>query len=491
MDILEKIESLALQTPDHSAYISGERTLTYGELAQQSDVVAAFLRSNAPWQKQHPPIAVYGHKEPEMLIAFLGCIKAGHAYVPVDASIPDERARDIVELSHAATTLTPENIAEIVRNNPLTKSGPWRAPKGDEPFYIMFTSGSTGRPKGVIITADNVGSFLHWMLDEQKFITQAEVFLDQAPYSFDMSVMSVFPSLVTGNTLWSISKDDILDPARMYRRLAGSHITTWASTPSFARLCLAEKTFAEPLLPGIKRFLFCGETLSPHVASSLMERFPHAEIWNTYGPTEATVATTSVRVDQGLIRKYDRIPLGYPRSQGKVRIMRDGVELPVGDSGEIVITGPHVSPGYLDDPVLTQCVFFETDGIRSYRTGDRGYVRDGLLFFEGRLDDQIKLHGYRIEIGDIETNLRMLPGVHDAAVIVKTENGTPNSLAAFVILTSGHTARDPTIARSLRAQLGKRLPLYMVPRTIRFVGHFPLTANGKVDRTQLAEHHHA
>ena len=483
-DVIGSVGRWASETPEQVAYTDGKRSLSYKELNRQSDAVAAFLRSRISHEGPRPPVAIRGHKEPEMLIACIGILKAGHAYVPLDTLIPDERAAYMTEMSGAALTLTPTDVAGIVESDQPGEKIEYRAPRGDEPFYIMFTSGSTGRPKGVVVTAHNIQSFLHWMLDEQQFAPRTEIFLDQVSYSFDVSAMSVFPCLLKGGTLSSLSKNDIAEPARLYQRLAQSHVTTWISTPSLARMCLAEKTFGLPMLPQLKRFIFCGETLAPHIASELMDRFPGVEMWNTYGPTEATVAVSSVRVDGNLLEKYGRIPLGYSQP-GTVRIMNDGVEVGDRENGEIVITGPQVSLGYLDNPTGNRAAFFETEGIRSYRTGDRGHTRDGLLFFEGRLDGQIKLHGYRIEIADIEANLRALPHVRDAIVTVVEEKGVPDSLAAFVILAPEHT-RDAASVREVRTQLRTRLPAYMIPRTFRFVETFPVTPNGKADRAQLA-----
>jgi D-alanine--poly(phosphoribitol) ligase subunit 1 len=160
--------------------------------------------------------------------------------------------------------------------------------------------------------------------------------------------------------------------------------------------------------------------------------------------------------------------------------------LPADERGEIIIAGPNVSPGYIGRPDLTARAFFERRGQRAYKTGDLGRFRDGLLFFEGRVDEQIKLSGYRIELGDVEANLRMLPAVRDAVVIPVIKNGTAQSLGACVLLGARNEKSDFQLAHSLRTQLGERLPTYMLPRKFVFLDMFPMTANGKVDRTALA-----
>ena len=366
-------------------------------------------------------------------------------------------------------------------------SSPTTPVEKNDPFYILFTSGSTGEPKGVIITLACLEHFISWMLAEQQFSERAEVFLNQAPFSFDLSVMDLYCSLVTGGTLFSISRDLIENPKKLYRALASSGVTTWVSTPSFAQMCLVEDKFTEAMLPRMQRFLFCGETLAPQTATQLLARFPQAQVWNMYGPTEATVATTSIHIDAAILEKYSPLPVGRVMPGTKIFIVdENGDELSANKRGEIIIAGPNVSPGYVGRPDLTARAFFEYRGLRAYKTGDLGRFRDSLLFFEGRIDEQIKLSGYRIELGDVEANLRALPTVRDAVVIPVIKSGAAQSLTAFVGLSARNETSDFKLAHNLRSQLGERLPVYMLPRKFVFLDAFPMTANGKVDRTALA-----
>ena len=419
-----------------------------------------------------------------MLIAFLGAVKSGRPYVPIDIALPRTRIDQILASSNAALTLTPDQIRQF-------STGELGAPtipvEKNDPFYILFTSGSTGEPKGVIITLACLEHFISWMLAEQEFSKRAEVFLNQAPFSFDLSVMDLYCSLATGGTLFSISRDLIENPKKLYRALASSGVTTWVSTPSFAQMCLVEDNFAEAMLPRVRRFLFCGETLAPQTAAQLLARFPQAQVWNMYGPTEATVATTSIQIDSAILEKYSPLPVGRVMPGTKIFIVdQNGAELSANKRGEIIITGPNVSPGYAGRPDLTARAFFEYRGQRAYKTGDLGRFRDSLLFFEGRIDEQIKLSGYRIELGDVEANLRALPTVRDAVVIPVIKNGAAQSLTAFVTLLARNETSDFKLAHNLRSQLGERLPVYMLPRKFVFLDTFPMTANGKVDRAALA-----
>ncbi len=483
MNLLERIDHWATVAPQAIAHVSGDRRLTYGELRTRSDALAAYLAERL--DDDRTPIAALGHREPEMLIAFLGAVKSGRPYVPLDTAFPQHRIDKILATARATLLLTPDDTAKVSLSGAHAPAGRVRS---DDPFYILFTSGSTGEPKGVVITLACLEYFLAWMLAEQGFIELDETFLNQAPFSFDLSVMDLYCSLATGGTLFSISRDLIANPKLLYRALANSGVTTWVSTPSFAQMCLVENTFDQAMLPQVRRFLFCGETLAPETAACLLKRFPAAEVWNTYGPTEATVATTSVRIDHTILEKYAPLPVGRPMAGTQVFVLDKNRQLlPPNERGEIVIAGPNVSPGYLARPDLTANAFFQHRGQRAYRTGDWGRYRDGLLFFDGRIDGQIKLNGYRIELGDIEANLRALPLVRDAIVISMTKNGAAQSLAAFIVLSVRGEMSDFESAHMLRKQLGQRLPDYMLPRKFIFLNAFPMTANGKADRSRLAE----
>jgi D-alanine--poly(phosphoribitol) ligase subunit 1 len=488
MTLLERIDRWAHETPDRPAFVQGERTLTYRELIARSRCLAHHLVATLP--DGGAPVAVVGHKDPELLVAFLAVARAGRPYVPIDTIMPTTRIERIQATAGASYTLTPERIAAFSADWQTKPEPPSTLPSMSprDPFYIMFTSGSTGDPKGVVITLGNLEHFLNWMLAEQRFEQAAETFLNQVSYSFDVSFMDTFVSLLVGGTIVAVDRDLVASPRDLYATLARSGLTTWVSTPSFAQICLVERSFDQTMLPHLRRFLFCGEPLSNEVASKLLERFPRAEVWNTYGPTEATVATTSIRVDQPLLARYSPLPIGQAMPGTRVLVLDEqGAEAAPGQRGELVIAGPNVSPGYLGRPDLTARAFFQLAGQPAYRTGDWGRQRDGLLFCEGRIDSQVKLHGYRVELGDVESNLRLLPTVQDAIVAPIVRAGQVDSLAAFVILRDRPPGSDFQLTSQLRTQLAERLPVYMLPRKIIFVESFPMTANGKADRRQLAE----
>lgn len=543
--LLDIIDQWALTCPQRVAHRHREQALTYSELKINSDALALWLHqlldeSKNKAAKTKPvkkaPIIIYGHKESEMLVAFLACAKAGHAYIPVDTSVPIERVRQILEASGAPLMISPQTVPEELKlarvkvqenlkaqHNTLAKAKnedvsdiltpyigqspdpAWRV-KEDEVYYIIFTSGSTGMPKGVQITLQALESFLNWVNPTYSPEKMKEVFLNQAPFSFDLSVMDLYMSLSNGGTLWSIDKQEITNPRELFQSFARANLSFWVSTPSFADICLMDKSFNQELIPHLKRFLFCGEVLTNDTASKLQERFPKARVENLYGPTEATVAVTTLTITPQVLNRYNPLPVGRVKSDAQIlicdsevldeatshglrRLLYPPQSLPEGTRGEIVIAGPNVSVGYLNRPEQNEKSFFKWCDHKGkewqvYRTGDAGLFKEGLLFFLGRLDFQVKLHGYRIELGDIEENLREIPGVENAVVLPIERRGKVDYLHAFL------TTAEPVevafqMSQRLREELHKTLPDYMLPRRFTFLETMPMTPNGKVDRRAL------
>ncbi len=477
LQVLEQVQHWADATPDRVAHraASASGALTYRELVSRAVALAAHLGPGSE------PVIVLGHKEPEMLVGFLGVLESGRPYIPLDDSLPAHRVETVARASGARTILTPSQIAQM--SPPRDGLRLQRVMEREDPFYIIFTSGSTGEPKGVTITAGCLDAFVTWMLDEQRLIPSGETFLNQAPFSFDLSVMDLYLSLVTGGTLYSITRREVADFRALYQAFSECGVSVWVSTPSFAQMCLAEKTFNAARMPAVRRFLFCGETLPAETAAQLLERFPDAEVWNTYGPTEATVATTSIRITLAILVAGGSLPIGYEQPGASVLPLdEDGSPVPDGERGEIVVCGPNVSPGYLGRPDLTSQAFYSINGVRAYRTGDWGRRRNGVLFCEGRKDLQLKLNGHRIELADIESNMCALPAVRDCAVAPVCKGETVLSLTAFIVLNG-----EAASAAGLRAELAQRVPAYMLPRKIVVLPFLPLTSNGKADRRKLRE----
>lgn len=512
MNILESIRSNAATNPDRLAFVQNTptqtSTLSWQELEAHSNRLAARLLQIT---EDTTPVIVYGHKDPLMITSFVACAKSGRAYCPVDVSVPQGRLQDIVREVCPKVVVAVEDLPDIdcgdavvlakddlraivsaEADDPIDLTPHWVGP--DDVYYIIFTSGSTGKPKGVQITRDCLDNFIRWGLS---LCTNAQdeplVFVNQAPFSFDLSVMDLYLALASGGTEFALSKGLLESMSALFERLRASNATVWVSTPSFVEMCLADPSFTADLLPRMRTFLFCGETLTNRTAERLMSAFPQAEVYNTYGPTESTVAVTGVLVTPEVSSAYVPLPIGVPKPGTAIHVVDEqGNDVETGTKGEIVIVGDSVSVGYFHDPERTQASFSlrDMDGrqMRSYRTGDEGYVRDGMLFYSGRIDLQIKMHGYRIELEDIEANIAALPGVIRVAVLpVRKPDGTVRSLTAFLVMDAPAASFSRQDVKGLRAQLASSLPSYMIPKRLRIVDDLPVTNNGKVDRKKLAE----
>ncbi len=482
------------------AMLSGEKRITYSKLWEQSDRLAKYIKKECGDDKT--PVIVYGHKDPMMLVAFLACAKSGRAYVPLDVNMPQNRIESILDAVQPRLVLTTEQMkwyGSCRYVNIVQDANAFQAEaaldtedyvKEDEVYYIIFTSGSTGEPKGVQITYGALNRFVEWALTIGICEKRQRCVLNQAPFSFDLSVMDVYMSLATESSLFSLDREEQADYKKLFQRLKDSKANIWVSTPSFAELCLADPIFSDALIPEIELFLFCGETLTNKTASALLERFPKAQIFNTYGPTESTVAVTQVCVDEELVKKHEPLPVGTVKPGTLIRIL-GGMELLADEEkGEIVIIGDTLSKGYFKNEKENGRAFFQYlengRSYRAYRTGDKGYVKEGQLFYCGRLDLQIKLHGYRMEIEDVEKNLMKVPGIRKAVVVPVDEGGKVKYLQAVCIY------RDPVsdsrkLQKLVKERLAEFVPAYMIPRKIQFVDEIPVTANGKADRKRIKE----
>ncbi|MBU3101514.1 MULTISPECIES: D-alanine--poly(phosphoribitol) ligase subunit DltA [Clostridium] len=489
MDFINVIENYC--TTNKVAHIYKNSNLTYRELKTKSDSLAANIIDL--FGKDKTPIIVFGHKDHLMLISFLACAKSGHPYIPVDISTPITRLKDILIISGAKLIInTSDVLSDIPANIVLNKSDlekklvqyenkipniSYRL-KGEDIYYIIYTSGSTGKPKGVQITKNCIQSFIDWSIT---LINEKDkIFMNQAPFSFDLSVMDTYLSLVSGSILYSIDKDMIANLPELFVNFKSSGITTWVSTPSFAEMSLQSEQFNEKLLPELNQMLFCGETLSKECVKRLFERFPTIKIINFYGPTEATVAVTAVEIKKEMLLSKETLPVGYVKKDCEIIIEEN--------TNEILILGESVSVGYFADPILTEKFFFnsEISGVkkRGYRTGDMGYTVNGLLYYEGRIDNQIKLHGYRVEIEDIENNIRKLPFIKNAVVVPIKEKGTIKYLVTAVVLNDKF---EGNIILTVKKFLKDLLPSYMIPRKVKVIEVLPMNANGKIDRKKIME----
>lgn len=518
---------------DRTAVICRDTTLSYADLDKYSDIIANYILNK---YEEKTPVAIYGNKERLILPCMIGSLKSGRAYVPMDISFPEQRVRDVLsavkpdimfdfsdkdyfydeegnvkeEFSHIEIVDRKKLEEFITRNtsSELAKEVPeenWV--KNDEDSYILFTSGSTGKPKGVEISTYNLDSFIQWMSPILGFDGEEKVVMDQPAYSFDLSVSQLYPGIANGATLYSLPKSVVADFRSLFTEMKNSNMEIWVSTPSFVGMCLADREFNEILLPNLRKMLFIGEVLPVEVARKLHERFPKVEVVNGYGPTEATVGISHVVITDEHIESGNSLPVGVPMPNSTIKIIdEEGNELPQGEKGEIVIIGPSVSKGYYKNEEKTKASFYidETANVdkavegmsdelnklrfRAYKTGDLGSILpDGNIKYSGRKDFQIKLNGYRIEIEDIENNLRKLDNIRNAVVLPVIKDEKIAYLKGFVELEEANNLSNLKNQIAIKKKLSKLIPEYMVPRNITVIDSFPMNTNGKIDRKKLAE----
>lgn len=498
MFVLEAMKAYA--KTDKIAYINREEYLSFAELDNQSDAFAAWLLDR--FEDDRTPIVIYGEKETGFLPCIFGALKAGRGYTPVDTIVPPDRAAEILreiapkvvvnfsrkKLKTDALVLNAATLEKILRLPPKSEVSPQFWIADGVPAYILFTSGSTGKPKGVPITAGNLKNFYEGLLPFMGDETGG-VILNQISYSFDVSGCSIYAGLSRGMTLYSVDRAMVENWGILFAWLQNSDLTVWVSTPSFAEMCVQSKAFNKILLPHLRKFLFCGEVLTHKLCDQLSQRFPDAEILNTYGPTEATVLVTAVSVTGKLRRDERPIPIGAPLNEVTLQLMDAQGRMIEKDEepGELLILSDSVGPGYLGRPDLTKLRFFfdEETGKRGYRTGDFCYRRKGLYYYCGRVDNQIKVGGYRIEIEDIENNLTRLENISRAAVVPVRKGEKVQYLAAFLLLEHPDERTSLQRAINIKKQAAEVLPAYMIPRKLYAVKEFPLNANGKIDKKEL------
>lgn len=492
MFLLEALASYA--GTDRIALVYGNRQLTFRELDRQSDAFAAWLLER--FGEDRTPVLIYGHKELSIPVCMFGALKAGRGYVPVDTTFPVERVRQIAEELQPRVVVdlydTGVTAEEVLREEALERilSGcgtvsreNWIRP--EQVAYLLFTSGSTGKPKGVQVTAGNIAAFDRGV--EPWFGIREGVFLNEISYSFDVSVCALYYALSRGMTLFTVDKATLNDPRLLFEALRQSQIDFWVSTPSLAEICVQSEQFRTELLPRVRKFVFCGEVLTKKLCGQMMERFSDVPILNAYGPTEATVLVTAVEVTPEMMEDPRPVPIGYGFSNLRARIVDpEGNVLPDGQAGELQILGDCVSPGYFRRPELNETAFFTEQSCRGYRTGDLCEMDRGLIYYHGRLDGQVKLNGFRMELEDIENNLVRVENIARAAVLPVFQDGKVVSLTAFVLLEEPDGLPSLKRAKKIKEALAELLPAYMIPRKITAVESFPLNTNGKVDKKALA-----
>ena len=498
--LAERFAAVAAAAPDAVAVGGADGVLlTYGELAARSRRLAGRLR--AAGVRRGEPVALLFERSPEMVVAILGVLAAGAAYVPLDPAYPEERLSFILADSGTRLVVADEAVEvpfalpEGVRR--LERSGaeaPGEVDPGpDDLAYLLYTSGSTGRPKGVGVTHGNVLRLLTATAEDVRFRPQ-DVWTLFHSYAFDFSVWELWGALAFGGRLvvvpWAVSRT----PEAFRGLLLREGVTVLNQTPSaFGQLVAAEEASAgdgERALASLRLVIFGGEALEPRILLPWLARYgeQRPRLVNMYGITETTVHVTWRPIGRSDLGAGSRI--GRPLADLTVYLLDGrGEPVPLGAAGEIFVGGAGVSRGYAGRPELTAARFVPdpfggSPGARLYRSGDLArHLSDGDLEYMGRLDHQVKVRGFRIELGEIELALAGLAGVAEVAVVLRPDLPGGAGLVAFAVPEPGAVLAGP----ALREQLKTRLPDYMVPLQVVLLESLPLTTNGKLDRRWLTE----
>lgn len=465
--ITSKIKNIATKYPENIAYQVNEKNITYKDLWAKATYYGEILKSQGS-----DPVIIYGDKSLDVVIAILSCLIVSRTYIPIGTCTPKERLLKIIEQTNSSLILTDIDL-DIKNIDICSLANLSNFKHSKTPFsisndiaYIIFTSGSTGNPKGVPISYNNLNNFVSWIsnLKPLKDYQNVKV-LNQASFSFDLSVADFYYALCNGHTLIAYDtckKDDFF---KLYDIMKAINVAVM--TPTLMKLCLLNKEFTTANYHNLKCIYFCGEPLEKELVQKIFQAFPNLNIINAYGPTEATSAISAINITSKMLETEDLLPVGV--------ITNTATEVDI-VSGEIVLKGSSVFSGYLGN--ITGGYYKEND-VNCFKTGDLGYIKDNKLYCQGRVDRQVKYLGYRIELDDIERNILTLNGVTSCAVIAKRDTkNIVKSITAFVV---GNNIEKET----LKKELSLKIPGYMMPKTIKIIPQMPINQNGKIDRKEL------
>ncbi|MFB6820712.1 amino acid adenylation domain-containing protein [Streptomyces virginiae] len=496
LTVVDAFRAQAARTPDAPAIDGPEGVVTYAALDRRSDAVAAGLRSRGVGREDLVGLVV--DRTPAGVAALWGILKAGAAYVPLDPGHPGARIREILQGSAAGVCLTRRHLVEDLApfvpgtllavedllDSPAAEVAVATDVRSGDLAYVVHTSGSTGRPKGVQIEHGSLMGFVRWMT-EVCHVTDRTRFGFASSYAFDISCFPLFLPLTAGGTI--VLAPGPPSPATLRELVAGHRADTLALTPS--HLALLGAAGGDPT-PRLRTLLLGGESLTPTAVRSARAAFgADCRVINGYGPTEATVAVLAHTVDGA--ESGATVPIGRPGPYARVDLVtEDGESIgsgpgDTGRTGEIVVRGTQVARGYLGPPDGRPSPFTTgPDGLRAYRTGDLGRrLADGSVEFAGRIDEQVKIAGHRVDPAEVVAALEAHPAVHRAVVVPRRRpHSTAVVLCAYVLpIHPGDPEAGGDLGGALRTELTGTLPAYLVPAHVVVIDALPSTVSGKTD----------
>ncbi len=509
----------AERCPTAIALVMNDERTNYAALEESSNQLARQLQAVGCVRGDR--VCFLTPKSPAAIISELGILKADCVYVPMDPSNPAPRLAKIIAASEPRCVLVAGSAAESLRDAlaganlsaaPLIGWWDAEAPPspglkiefsrsdltsfsgapldsrnhGADTAHILFTSGSTGAPKGVQITHDNALRFIEWAIGY--FGVSAEDRISgHPPLHFDLSTFDIYAALGAGAQLHLVPAELNLLPNKIADFIRRHELTQWFSAPSLLNYMARQDVVAQGDFPTLKRLLWCGEVFPTPALRYWMKRLPHVSFTNLYGPTEATVASSYYTVPACPPRDDSPIPIGKPCDGEELLVLDENLRpAPTGEVGALFIGGVGLSPGYWRDEQKTSEVFLDTASYgRIYKTGDLAkFGEDGLVYFLGRADSQIKSRGYRIELGEIETALNALGFLRECAVVAVNSDGFEGAAICCAYAPLADSGANPT---TLRQALRLTLPSYMLPSHWICFERLPQNGNGKIDRRALRE----
>lgn len=471
-------------TPNHIAAVFETYQISYLELDQRSNQLANYLIDQGV--KKDFPVAICINRSLEMLIAILGVIKAGAAYVPIDPSYPADRIHYILEDSKSDFVISNLNSSNhlkgklilLDRDVDLIKKASDSKPnitiQANDLLYIIYTSGSTGRPKGVMIAHQSLANYIAAQT-EYFAINDRERILQFSNYCFDASVEQIFVALLNGGCLVLMREDLLTNASAFSDYIIKQQVSHVHATPGFLENLSSDRAY-----PDLKRIISAGESLKKELAKRWLGK---VDFYNKYGPTECTISVLEYKCSAETIDSLKILPIGKAIKNSAVYILDE--KLNPAKSGELYVGGIQLAKGYLNQPELTRKSFIDNPfkaGERLYKTGDLArWTHDENIEFLERSDDQVKIRGYRIELGEIENKLAEFTTVKQCAVVAVEDENTGKRLVAFV------TTSEALDKEAIKAHLLQSLPEYMVPKVIIQLEKIPLTSNGKVNKKELQQ----